>query len=379
MRVLLISHEASRTGAPRVAILVARSLVADGHTVHVVSRARGPLLAEFEAVAPTTLEPLNRVRRRLWSWRVTRTLAFLVDTALAAMTLLRRRADVVYVNSTSAAIYLRPARWLRRRVVLHVHESQEIASRFFESSRPPGNLEGIDIIACSPSVQDGMCALTGRSAKEVPLLPSVPDDAEVETRAREKPDRDYPSGELVVGCCGTVERRKGADLWVAAAREVRKALPEASIRFVWIGEIAQPVDLAGADDVEFIGPSSNPYAHMRHFDVATLPSRDDPFPLVVLEAMLLGRPVVAFSVGGVSRQIGDAGILVPPGDVSAFAQAIINLLGDDASRAELGAAARARVIDQFSSHAFAAGLAHVIEDPQAFGQPLGARSPRGTA
>jgi len=129
------------------------------------------------------------------------------------------------------------------------------------------------------------------------MIPSVPDDSDVLRRSMEPPDRPYSADELVVGCCGTVEHRKAADLWVEVAREVRKAIPDQRVRFVWIGEIAQPIKAHDAG-VEFLGPTPNPYPHMRRFDIATLPSRDDPFPLVVLEAMLLGTPVVAWASAG---------------------------------------------------------------------------------
>ena len=54
MRVLLVTHEASRSGAPRVAVLVARALVEQGHSVRVLSRAPGPLLADFAAAGIET-------------------------------------------------------------------------------------------------------------------------------------------------------------------------------------------------------------------------------------------------------------------------------------------------------------------------------------
>ena len=132
MRVLLVTHEASRSGAPRIAILVARSLVQQGYALQILSRAPGPLLPEFEAASATSIEFLHRVRRKLWrTWGI-RGLAYLVDTLLAAVTLIRRWPDLVYVNSASAAIYLRPARWLGRRVVLHVHESGALAAELPE-------------------------------------------------------------------------------------------------------------------------------------------------------------------------------------------------------------------------------------------------------
>jgi glycosyltransferase involved in cell wall biosynthesis len=91
---------------------------------------------------------------------------------------------------------------------------------------------------------------------------------------------------------------------------------------------------------------------MRRFDIMTLTSRADPFPLVVLEAMLLGTPVVAFNVGGVSEQIGDAGIVVPSGDVEGMANAVIELTRDPHHRRELGRRARARAEEMFPTGAF---------------------------
>jgi glycosyltransferase involved in cell wall biosynthesis len=362
MRVLLVTHEASRTGAPRIALLVARSLIEQGCSVEVLSRAPGPLLPDFEATAPTFVEFFHRVRRKLWRMRGIRGVAYLVDTLLAAATLIRRRPDLIYVNSTSAAIYLRPARWLGGRVVLHVHESDMIAREFLTVARAPHQLNGITLVACSPSVQAELLELTDREVESIVLLPSIPDERTVLRRSMEPPDSSYAADDLVVGCCGTVEPRKGADLWVAIAREVRRALPERQVRFVWIGEIAQPVTTDDTAGVEFRGPSANPYPHLRRFDVATLPSRDDPFPLVVLEAMVLGTPVVAFAVGGVPEQIGDAGVLVTPGDATAFAREVVNLLTDHDRRHRLGTASRARVWELYSMSAFAAGLANVLGD-----------------
>jgi glycosyltransferase involved in cell wall biosynthesis len=82
--------------------------------------------------------------------------------------------------------------------------------------------------------------------------------------------------------------------------------------------------------------------------------------LVVLEAMVLGTPVVAFAVGGVREQIGDAGVLVKPGDVPTFAREVVGLLIDHDRRRRLGAAAQARVAALYSTNAFTIGLAGVL-------------------
>jgi glycosyltransferase involved in cell wall biosynthesis len=103
----------------------------------------------------------------------------------------------------------------------------------------------------------------------------------------------------------------------------------------------------------------NPYPWMAALDVFTLTSRWESFPLVVLEAMTLGVPVVAFAVGDVPYQIGDAGRLVPEQDPTAAANEVISLLRDRAARSGLGGAAAARVRDRFSWMDFAAAVNQV--------------------
>jgi glycosyltransferase involved in cell wall biosynthesis len=360
VRVLLVSHHTTRTGAPRIAVIVARTLVADGHDVQIIARHPGPLLGEFAQIAPTSVELLRRVRARLWR-RHSATVARYVDTLLACGSILRRRPDLVYVNTTSAAVYVRAARWLRRRVLLHVHESGPVAAQFLDAARTRELGPAVTLVACSPSVRSELAALLGRPEHEVVLIPSVPDEQQVRLLAGESAGRDYPPDELVVGCVGAVERRKGADLWLDIAAQVLDGTSQ-RVRFVWVGDSAGADSLVAAagPEIEFAGATPNPYAHVRHFDVATLPSRDDPFPLVVLEAMLLGRPVVAFGVGGVPQQVGEAGVLVAPGDTAQFARAVCELLEDPAERERLGSAARTRVQELYSAQAFAERIRRVV-------------------
>lgn len=360
MRILLVTHETSRTGAPRVAIMMARGLAARGNDVRVVARFPGPLLPEFQSVAPTRVEVLHRVRRRLRAVRALNLVAFALDSVVVSATVLLHRPDVVYVNSSAAAIYLRPARWLRRPVILHVHESATVVQDFLDRARASGELTVVDVVACSPSVQQDLATLTGRDPRDVPMIPSVPDDASVISQSAAEPDIEYRPDELVVGCCGAVEHRKGADLWEEIGERVQRTLPERSVRFVWVGRDDVSVRSPRVTRVEFVGPRANPYPHIRHFDIFALPSRDDPFPLVVIEAMLLGKPVVAFDVGGVAQQVGDAGLLVPVGDVVEFADRIVQLLSDEQLRRSLGDRARARAASMFSTDGFMKELGSLI-------------------
>jgi glycosyltransferase involved in cell wall biosynthesis len=86
----------------------------------------------------------------------------------------------------------------------------------------------------------------------------------------------------------------------------------------------------------------------RSAQVVLLTSISEGFPFAVLEAMACGRPVVATDVGGVAEAVGHDGVLVPPRDPVAVAQATITLLGDPELRRSLGHRARQRVTSHFT-------------------------------
>lgn len=373
-RTVVVSHEATLTGAPMVALLVTRQLVEQGVPVRVVSRTKGPLLAEFARLAPTRRELLAGVRRRLWLVPGLSTVARGVDVALAAATLALHRPELVYLNTTASAVYLPAARLLRLPVVLHVHESETTTEALLARARVQ-DLEGVHLVACSPSVHAHLVARTGREPEGVALLPSVPDEERVRAGARRGAHRPRP-GVRRVGAVGSAGHRKGTDLWLRVAAAVRQDPTAPPTEFVWVGGSDPAWQAPAVPGVDFAGPTENPYPTIAGLDVFTLTSRDDPFPLVVVEAMMLGVPVVAFDVGSVREQVGDGGVIVPAGDVGAFTSALKRLLTDDAARAAAGARARARAERLHSTSAFAARLRTILGDLAGQAPRMAARQSR---
>jgi glycosyltransferase involved in cell wall biosynthesis len=138
--------------------------------------------------------------------------------------------------------------------------------------------------------------------------------------------------------------------------------------FIWVGgdppfEFESWANRTGLGNrVTFTGSLVNPYPWIAALDVFTLTSRWESFPLVVLEAMTLGVPVVAFSVGDVPYQIGDAGRLVSEQDSVAAANEVMSLLRDRTARSILGTSAAARVRDRFRWTDFAVAIMKVASD-----------------
>jgi glycosyltransferase involved in cell wall biosynthesis len=114
-------------------------------------------------------------------------------------------------------------------------------------------------------------------------------------------------------------------------------------------------DLGVADRVRFLGRRDDVPALLAAVDVLVLPSWIEGLPLVVLEAMAAGVPVVATDVGGTPEAVadGETGVLVPPRDVDALAGAIDALLSDPERARRLGAAGRERARERFDAESAA--------------------------
>ncbi|MCW3094989.1 MAG: glycosyltransferase family 1 protein [Chthonomonadaceae bacterium] len=114
-------------------------------------------------------------------------------------------------------------------------------------------------------------------------------------------------------------------------------------------------------NVIWTGWHENMPAVMSDLDVLAVPSWEEPFGLVVTEAMAVGRPVVGYRSGGLPEIIteGVEGLLVPPKDITALADALITLLGDPQLRAEMGRRGRRRVLQQFNPQRQCAEVAEV--------------------
>lgn len=117
--------------------------------------------------------------------------------------------------------------------------------------------------------------------------------------------------------------------------------------------MAADAERAGVGDrLRFAGVTHDVPSHLRAADVFVLPSRREGLPVALLEAMACGLPCIASRLAGSTEEIIDHdrnGLLTPPGDDAALAAALSRLLTDDAERRRLGDAARATIIDRYSS------------------------------
>lgn len=149
------------------------------------------------------------------------------------------------------------------------------------------------------------------------------------------------------------EHKKGQDVLIKACRRLAATYPDLHLVLAgrdsqWLTDMrALAAETDFQDRISFIVdlPHERVVAYMERSEVFVLPSREEPFGIVILEAGALGLPVVASDVGGIPEILDDGvtGVLVPPDDDEALARGIAGLLEDPARARALGARLREHV------------------------------------
>jgi glycosyltransferase involved in cell wall biosynthesis len=184
------------------------------------------------------------------------------------------------------------------------------------------------------------------------------------------------SGGPVIGAVARLVPIKGLQYLIEAAPAILRRAPGARFLLVGEGEMrpaleAQARALGLGDRIAFTGFRPDASSLLAGMDVFVLPSLNEGMGRVLVMAMALGKPIVATRVGGVPELLGggEAGMLVPPRDSAALAEAVSLLLQDRDRAAALAEAGRRRV-PRYSVEAMLDSLAALYREVMAHGRPV---------
>ncbi len=233
------------------------------------------------------------------------------------------------------------------------------------------------LIAVSRAVERSLVG-QGIPAERIEL---VPDGIDFARAASGRPGRlraelGLPADVPLVGCIGQISLRKGQDVLIEAVPLVLAGLPDT--RFLVVGarfskkpEVREyeaalhrrVAELGLGERVHFLGRRDDVADVMADLDAVAHPAHEEPQSIALLEAMAANRPLVATAVGGTPELVEDgvSGLLVPPKDPRALADALLRVLRDRAFAAGLAAAGRERARSAFRPEDAAARVQALYE------------------
>lgn len=374
-KILFISYDATRTGAPILLLHILRWLKANTSIpMHIVLRRGGELLPEFEALGPTQVLKSNRPPSL--AGKIIDRLGLRDPVRSLRRTLNPDDFGLIYANTMSNGDIVAGLNWPGVPVLTHVHELAFAVQHFEKLGSKQALQHSTRFIACAEAVKTMLMQDHGVEASRIDVVHGCMDgDAFRESPVASTAMDDLagiPPGAFVVGACGRTDWRKGADLFIQLALQV-SARTDAPIHFVWVGGMMHPVerntilhDLAHLPPnvkIHFVGNKIDPKPYYQRFDVFALMSREDPFPLVCLEAAACGKPILCFDqAGGMPEFVEhDAGFIVPYLDVEAMTRRVLQLYEDASLRTAMGRCAREKVFARHDIPATAARIANIIQ------------------
>lgn len=345
-RILLIANSAARLGGGEESLLTLIHGM-DRHRLqpHVVVPEEGEMAVRLRGLGvAVTIVPLPPVRP--WTIvEICRTVSRLRNLMLTA------GIALVHAQGSRGALYANLAAWwLGVPVVWHVRVVD----------RDPW-LDGI-LTSFSSAMIANSQATAGRFSRRPKVAGKIHvifNGVDVERFSPQAPDesvrRAYglPDGRPLVAFAGRLEHGKGPDVFLEAAIQVHQKVPD--VTFVIAGEgPMRPALETTAKRAQlpalFVGWQSDLLPLLRLCAVVVVPSRQEAFSRVLIEAMAAEIPVIASRVGGIPEvcRDGDTGLLVRPEDPGALRLAIITTLSDPASTTKRVRAAAADVRARFS-------------------------------
>ena len=355
IRVLELLVTTSPGGGPRHVWDLARHLPNDEFELIIGAPRDGGFFDRFRELGLQIVEfPLQRLGARHF--------------ALTRQAISRFGVDVVHTHGKGPGLYGRVmARWMQvpaihtfhglhhadygpltRRLYLALERRLSRWSRFVISVSRSGHLEGLGLRLFRP--EQGIVIVNGVDVEENERLL-------LESPMRRE-SLELTAADLVIGSVSRFDPVKRIELLVDALRRLKDQFPRLVLVLVGGGGELEPIrrlvaESGLSDRVIFTGFVENPVRVQAALDLYVAASRKEGLPLAMLEAMTAGLAVVATDVPGHRDVVasGETGVLVPPEDPAALAEAVAALLSDPARRKGLGQAGRERVRHEFGIRA----------------------------
>jgi glycosyltransferase involved in cell wall biosynthesis len=322
----------------------------------------GPIVERYRRLdAKILITPMHMLSKQLHLLRPY--LLKFVPTMLRVMSVLRKnRIQLVHINSYCNLYGGVAARLMHIPVVWHVRGFPEAPKRFERIYMNTLNRLSTTVIFPASRTRDELFAQNGISFKKTVVVPNGVDLKTFNPRIDGSPIRrelGIGRNKRVVGVISHLGAPKGQHVLVQAARIVHEANTKAVFLLAggchipeYLGYLHELIDQNGLQNQVKIIPSREDVPRlMSAIDLIVFPSFRECFPRTIIEAMAMGKPIVASDVGGISEAVADGvtGLLVRPGDPAQLAESILRILNDRRMSRSMGLLARRRAEELFDN------------------------------
>lgn len=366
--ILFISHDSNRAGAQLLLLDAMRYLSQKGHKIYLlILEDFGNVFENYKLEFNVKQIPKPKKKKKL------NKLLFLGSPKFSVESFINDEyselgIDLIYTNTIATAYFApRVKSVLKVPLISHIHELP-FSIGMYATAFDTNNLflKSDAIIACSQAVNDNLTANFEGIEHKTHTIHSFVDNENLLATFKNansddiKREFNIPNNKVIIGGCGNAEWRKGVDVFLNIVKIASKQESAHKLHFVWIGiktsgEYYEKLifDINKMDIssfISFIEPTSKAKEIIASLDIFLMSSREDPFPLVMLEAALCQKPIVGFeNTGGCAEFVGkDCGLLAPFLDNEIMVEHITQLASDQDQSKSLGQKAQEKVLSQFS-------------------------------
>lgn len=356
MKILFIGHNAYPAGAQLLLLRYLQWLSVNRREIdiHVLLMKSGPLLDTYQKTGVFHLYPTNNYTKNPF-------LKFYIKLKQVELInrLLKENFDLIYSNTILNASILQKLTVTEIPVITHVHEMSfwfdQLSVKEIELLKNHTNYFFTASRAVSEKLEDMKIV---NSEDTFPVYVFADDQVQLkeENQFSLRKQLDLSPDAILVGACGSENFRKGKDWFVPISISVLSTLSHLNVHFVWIGgttsnEMEFDRRQSGfSNHIHFIDNLANAHLYFHEFSLFLMISREDPFPIVNIEAGIQGIPVLSFMNNGGTQELleYDPALLVPYGNLQMMAECIISLLTDPDLLREKGKLLQERIKSRYT-------------------------------
>ncbi len=341
-KITFVSHDSSLTGGPILLLNLLKLLILqDQYVITILLYRGGRLEDEFRKIAPTfVLKGSKYNKQRNIVLRTVNYLEFRIRKARFMKQV--KDADLIFMNTIAVGILAKAFHRLHIPLVVYVHELPSVIEILNKKGHVDLALQSARFLAVpSQAVADNLVSHHRIASSKIITLdyyfpkPGEPSSSKAAMRDSFCNAFGIPKDKFFVVGMGTATKRKGIDIFLDCCYEAARL--DRDIFFVWIGDFEDPqtkeasmtkITQSGMDKyVKLTGSIPHSPFTLFPFDLFVLTSREDPYPLVIIEAAYVRLPAICFQgSGGAAEFVApDCGWTVPDFSALAMAKKIVEL------------------------------------------------------